>query len=98
MWEADDVGQLLDAGLTGVQDIEQSDPVRLGQHPETSCGEIDDVPRQWLVLASRSSRRVVFACCIHASLSRLSESSGQLRRKLATLVGVVRQRGDGHAR
>ena len=42
--EADDVGQLLDAGLTGVQGIEQRDPVRLGQNPETLCGENNDVP------------------------------------------------------
>ena|GEM_PF-5414208 len=50
VWEADDVGQLLNAGLAGVQGIEQSDPVRLGQDPETLCGEVDNVPRQWLAL------------------------------------------------
>lgn len=50
VWEADDVGQLLNAALAGVQDIEQSDPVRLGQDPETLRGEIDNVPRQWLAL------------------------------------------------
>lgn len=94
VWEADDVGQLLNAGLTGVQDIEQSDPVRLGQDPEALCGEIDNVPRQWLAPASRSSRRWLFACFLHASLSRQSGSAGQLQKKLATLAGVVRQRGE----
>jgi len=69
VWEADDIGQLLNAGLAGVQDIEQSDPVRLGQDPEALCGEIDNVPRQWLALADWSSRRMIFACFIHASLS-----------------------------
>jgi hypothetical protein len=83
VWEADDVGQLLNAGLTGVQDIEQSDPVRLGQDPEALCGEIDNVPRQWLALASKSSRRLVFACCIHASLSRSGGGFRQFRRKVA---------------
>lgn len=94
VWEADDVGQLLNTALTGVQGIEQSDPVRLGQDPETLCGEIDNVPRQWLALASRSSRRVIFACFLHVSLSRPGGPAGQLRKKLATLAGVVRQRGE----
>lgn len=94
VWQADDVGQLLNAGLAGVQGIEQSDPVRLGQDPETLCGEIDNVPRQWLTLASRSSRRVSFACFLHASLSQPGGPAGQPRKKLATLTGVVRQGGE----
>lgn len=85
--EADDVGQLLNSGLAVVQGIEQSNPVRLGQDPETLCGEFDNVPRQWLALASRSSRRVFFACCLHTSPSRQAGRRGQLARKLPDLVG-----------
>jgi len=87
VWEADDVGQLLNAGLAGIQGIEQSNPVRLGQDPETLCGEIDNIPRQWLALASRSNRRAVFACFLHVSLSQPGDPAGQLRKKLPDLAG-----------
>jgi hypothetical protein len=58
------------------------------------CGEIDNVPRQWLALAVGSSRRWLFACFLHACLSQPGGPAGQLRKKLATLAGVVRQRGE----
>lgn len=85
--EADEVGQLLNAGLAVVQGIEQSDPVRLSQDPETLCGEIDNLPRQWLALSSRSSRRLIFACVLHAPLSIRRAPPGQLRKKLPDLAG-----------
>jgi hypothetical protein len=87
VWQADNVGQLLNAGLAVVQGIEQSNPVRLGQDPETLCGEIDNVPRQWLALASRSSRRVMFSCFLHAPPSIRRGPPGQLRKKLPDLAG-----------
>lgn len=87
VWEADDVGQLLNAGLAGVQGIEQSDPVRLGQDPETLCGEIDNVPRQWLALASWSSRRVIFARFLHAPLSNRRGPLRQLSKIVADFGG-----------
>jgi hypothetical protein len=85
--EADCVGQLLNAGLAVVQELEQSDPARMSHDAETLCGEIYNVSRQWLALASRSSRRVLFACCLHASLSIRRAPLRQLSKKVADFGG-----------
>ncbi len=41
--QADQVGQLLNAGLAGVQRLKQSDSVWLGHDPKTLCSQFDYV-------------------------------------------------------
>lgn len=87
MREADCVGQFLNAGLAVVQELEQSDPARMGHDAKTLCGELDNVPAQWLALASWSSRRVIFGCFLHAPLSNRRGPLRQLSKKVADFGG-----------